>query len=130
MEKTSYENWIVDCINNGAKGFNLTLESLRDYQLIKIKETINYAKVNSLFYKERLKNVNSYDIKDFNDFSNRVPYTCAEELNNKPTDFLCVPQHMISRIVTLKTSGTTGKEKRIFFTEGDLERTIDFFAMV
>lgn len=127
MEKTSYEKWIEGCINNGDRDFNLTLGSLRDYQLKKIRETIDYAKGNSLFYRERLKNINPYDIKNFNDFSRRVSYTYAEELSNKPTDFLCVPQHMISRIVTLKTSGTTGMEKRLFFTEGDLERTIDFF---
>jgi phenylacetate-coenzyme A ligase PaaK-like adenylate-forming protein len=127
MEKTSYERWIEDCINQGNKSINLTFKSLRDYQLNKIRETIDYVKKNSSFYRERLKNVNSYEIKDYNDFSQIVPFTYSQELSNKPLDFVCVPQHMISRIVTLKTSGTTGTSKRVFFTEEDLERTVDFF---
>jgi phenylacetate-CoA ligase len=127
MEITSYEKWIEDCINDGSKDFDLTLEKLRDYQLKKLRDIIEYTKENSHFYREKFKNINPYYIKNLFDFSKIVPFTLSEELSNKPLDFLCVPQHLVSRIVTLKTSGTTGNRKRIFFTERDLERTIDFF---
>jgi phenylacetate-coenzyme A ligase PaaK-like adenylate-forming protein len=40
---------------------------------------------------------------------------------------LAVSQDQVTRIVTLNTSGTSGREKRIFFTGEDLEATIDFF---
>jgi phenylacetate-coenzyme A ligase PaaK-like adenylate-forming protein len=33
----------------------------------------------------------------------------------------------VARVVTLPTSGTTGDPKRIFFSEADLARTVDFF---
>jgi phenylacetate-coenzyme A ligase PaaK-like adenylate-forming protein len=33
----------------------------------------------------------------------------------------------VARVVTLQTSGTTDRPKRLFFTEDDLELTIDFF---
>lgn len=33
----------------------------------------------------------------------------------------------VRRIVSLETSGTSGTRKRIFFTERDLEATVDFF---
>ena len=42
-------------------------------------------------------------------------------------DMLCVSQREISRIVTMETSGTTGKPKRIYFTEEDQQLTVDFF---
>ena len=38
-----------------------------------------------------------------------------------------MPRDEISRIVTLPTSGSTGAAKRLFFTEGDLERTMEIF---
>lgn len=127
MKKTSYEKWIEDCIDYKTRGTNLTLDDLRDYQFKKIQETIDYVKKNSSFYREKFKDIGSNSIKNFNDFAKKVPFTSSEELANKPSDFLCVPQYMVSRIITLKTSGTLGNRKRIFFTENDLERTIDFF---
>ena len=36
-------------------------------------------------------------------------------------------QDDVARIVTLRTSGSTGEAKRLFFTEEDLELTVDFF---
>ena len=127
MERTHYERWIEDCINHDSRYGKFTLDNIRNYQFKKIRETMDYAKKNSPFYREKLKGINSYDIDSLNDFAMKVPFTTPEELANKPLDFLCVPQHMISRIVTLKTSGTLGDSKRVFFTENDLERTIDFF---
>ena len=46
---------------------------------------------------------------------------------DSPLDFLCVSQNDVNRIVTLQSSGTTGKPKRLFFSEADQELTIDFF---
>ena len=48
-------------------------------------------------------------------------------LAEHPNDFLCVSPGDISRIVTLSTSGTTGRPKRIAFTPEDQELTVDFF---
>ena len=42
--------------------------------------------------------------------------------------FVCGSQDRIDRIVTLSTSGTSGKPKRLAFTETDLMRTARFFA--
>jgi len=58
---------------------------------------------------------------------NKLPFTTSENLKDNPLDFLCVSQNEINRIVTLQSSGTTGKPKRLFFTEADQELTIDFF---
>jgi len=58
---------------------------------------------------------------------NKLPFTTSENLKDNPLNFLCVSQNDINRIVTLQSSGTTGKPKRLFFTEADQELTIDFF---
>ena len=57
----------------------------------------------------------------------RIPFTTAEDIKEKPEDFLCVPAKEIARIITLKTSGSSGNPKRLFFTEEDLLATADFF---
>lgn len=101
--------------------------SIDKYKVEKIKETIVYAKENSRFYKERLKEINTDKINSLKDFT-LVPFTYPEELAESANDFLCIPQKYVSRIVTLKTSGTTfAEDKRIFFTDKDLNLTVNFF---
>ena len=62
------------------------------------------------------------------DHLERLPFTTAEDLRNWG-DFLCVSQGDVQRMVTLHTSGTTGQPKRLAFTDEDLARTRDFFAV-
>jgi phenylacetate-CoA ligase len=121
MEKTPLESWIVH--KTGIKEYSRNL--LEGYQLHKLKETISYAKNNSVFYRD-LFNINENEIHSFADFKN-VPFTSSKQIGQNPFDFLCVPQRDVKRIITLNSSGTTGKEKRIFFTEEDLDLTVEFF---
>ena len=58
----------------------------------------------------------------------RLPFTTAQDLQGWG-DFLCVSQGDVQRMVTLHTSGTTGQPKRLAFTDADLARTRDFFAV-
>ena len=58
----------------------------------------------------------------------RLPFTTADDLRNWG-EFLCVSQGDVQRMVTLHTSGTTGQPKRLAFTDADLARTRDFFAV-
>ena len=57
-----------------------------------------------------------------------LPFTTADDLRNWG-EFLCVSQGDVQRMVTLHTSGTTGQPKRLAFTDADLARTRDFFAV-
>ncbi len=119
--KSPLENMIIR--ETGA----MERESIDKYKVEKIKETINYAKENSKFYKERLKEINTTNINTLKDFTS-VPFTYPQELAESANNFLCVPQKYVSRIVTLKTSGTTSIfGKRIFFTDKDLNLTVNFF---
>ena len=54
-------------------------------------------------------------------------FTTPEDLARHPGDYVRVSQKEIRRIVTLRSSGSTGPAKRLFFTAGDLERTVEFF---
>ena len=125
MTKTMYEKWMEDRILKETGKKKLSQEVLKLYQLNEIRKIISTAK-KSKFYGEVLKNIKSEDIKNFEDFQ-KIPFTTSEELSNNPKRFLCASLDQISRIVTINTSGTTGKSKRIFFTENDLKATVEFF---
>ena len=102
------------------------MQKLREYQLEKLRKTLTYAQNNSRFYKALLSEFDPDAIKDMADVA-RLPFTVPGDIAECPNDFLCVSPRDIGRIVTLSTSGTTGKPKRVFFTEDDQELTVDFF---
>ncbi|MDD4507077.1 MAG: hypothetical protein PHE60_11995, partial [Sulfurospirillaceae bacterium] len=122
MNITPLENWILERTQLVLK----SQDALRAYQLEKIIQTLAYAKEKSRFYHEKLKEIDLNSMTSFKDFE-CIPFTTPEEIKENTSDFVCVPSSDIERIVTLNTSGTTGDEKRIFFTHEDLEATIDFF---
>ena len=122
MRVTPLENWILERTQLASK----SQDALRAYQLEKIIQTLAYAKEKSRFYHEKLKEIDLNSVKSFKDFE-CIPFTTPEEIKQNSFDCICVPSSDIERIVTLNTSGTTGDEKRIFFTHEDLEATIDFF---
>jgi phenylacetate-coenzyme A ligase PaaK-like adenylate-forming protein len=124
MKITPLEGWILERI--GARGRDLSRERIEDCQLGRLRQTIDWAKSRSPFYRERLGNVSGRDFLCLEDFAG-FPFTTAEDIRRQPLRFLCVSQSEVSRVVTLQTSGTTGEPKRIFFTAEDQERTIDFF---
>lgn len=101
----------------------LSRKAIEDYQLRKIKETFQWAVARSPFYAELYKNRKLETWEDFK----RLPFTTPQDTVKRGSEMICVPQSQISRIVTMETSGTTGKPKRIYFTEEDQELTTDFF---
>lgn len=102
---------------------DLDRKAIEDYQLRKIRETINWAAANSPFYAALYKD---RQINTWEDFRS-LPFTTPQDTIEQGSEMVCVPQSSISRIVTMETSGTTGKPKRIYFTEQDQELTTDFF---
>ena len=122
MRVTPLEDWIVERTNIGDK----SQEALKAYQLRELLKTLTYAKEKSRFYHAKLKESDVTSMQSLKDFE-RIVFTTPEEIKQNASDFVCVPLHDIERIVTLNTSGTTGDEKRIYFTHEDLKATIDFF---
>jgi phenylacetate-CoA ligase len=123
MKITPLENWISE--KAGISG-PLDLPRLQEYQLRQLRETLRYVKANSRFYKERLHDISPDSIQTMSDTAH-LPFTYPEDITVRGTDFLCVSPRDIGRIVTLSTSGTTDRPKRIYFTAEDQELTIDFF---
>ncbi len=99
-------------------------KAFREYQLFRFREQLKYVEENSIFYKKKLKEagIKPEDIQTFDDLE-KVPLTDPNELAEEPFHFLCTSQSKIMRAFT--TSGTTGKRKRLFFTQADILNIID-----
>lgn len=123
MKITPLENWIL----RKAGMTERTREQLEDYQLHQLRESVRQVKTNSRFYGDLLRDISAEEIRSLDDMR-RLPFTFPRDIRKDPFSFLCVPQNQIKRIVTLRSTGTSGKEKRIFFSEEDLNLTIDFFV--
>lgn len=95
-------------------------------QAASLRRTLRYAAARSAFYAARLRGCD-LDLAATADLA-RLPFTTADDLR-RWTDFLCVSHGDVRRMVTLHTSGTTGQPKRLAFTDADMARTRDFFAV-
>ena len=124
---TPLEAWIREKarIDRELTGMSF-LEALKAYQLQRLNATINYARRNTSFYRHHLASRPVALLSDLSDIA-RIPFTTSSDLTDNPLRFLAVRQDDIAKIVTLHTSGSTGEAKRLFFTEADLELTVDFF---
>ncbi len=106
---------------------NLTAETLHNWQLAQVKKIIGYAREHSMFYRRRLEDFDENTLRDLADMQ-KIDFTYPSDIIRNPQEFLCVPQKEVARIITLFTSGSQGPPKRLFFTDDDLESTVDFFA--
>ena len=104
----------------------LTRAAIEQYQEKRLLQLVDYCRDHSPWYRQKLATAGSDTIKSLKDLSS-LPLTNEEELRHHGLSMLCVSQDAVARIVTLPSSGTTGVPKRVFFTEDDLERTLDFF---
>ncbi|MDR0826737.1 MAG: AMP-binding protein [Desulfovibrio sp.] len=95
-------------------------------QLAALRRLLRYLSGYSPFYARRLAGHNP-DLADLDDMA-RLPCTDSTHLREW-RDFLCVSQGDIQRMVSLRTSGTSGSPKRLAFTEKDLAATRDFFRV-
>ncbi len=120
---STLDAWIAGRI--GVTG-ELTREELRSWQLDKVRDTLERVLEKCPLYQERLNQARVKDVRSLDDLG-ELPFTTAEDISNHGERMLCVSQDRVARIMTMQTSGTTGSPKRVFFSDADLERTIDFF---
>jgi len=88
-----------------------------------LTDAIAYAKANSPFYREKLAETGQISAAEFE----KLPFTTPDELKQNAQRMLAVSPSEIGRIITLNTSGSSGEPKRVYFTQDDIERTVDFF---
>ena len=124
---TPLEAWIREKTRIGCELTDRSfVEALNVYQLQRTNEIIDYARRNTSFYRRHLASLPDVPLSALSDIA-RIPFTTPSDLTDNPLRFLAVRQDDIAKIVTLRTSGSTGEAKRLFFTEEDLELTVDFF---
>ena len=143
MEPIYIEKWMHERIRRLAEidpdfkhfmdGNDLILISRADidrYHLYKLKQMLAYVQENSAYYR-RLFNqtgVSVDQVDSLSDFA-KLPFTNPSDFAENPYHFVCVSLSDVERVTTFTTSGTTGPEKRIFFTKEDLECMTDFMAV-
>lgn len=107
----------------------ITRQVVEAYQLFQLKKTLVYAYGKSSFYRIQFdkRGIRPEKFQSLADLA-RFPFTEPGDIAQDPYAFACVSQDAIARATTFISSGTTGPQKRVFFTEGDLERMTDFMA--
>lgn len=120
MKMTPLNHWIEK-----KHGFSPNRPgAMRSWQLEKIREIVEYARSRSRFYAELYGGLKP--VESFADFE-KYPLISQQNIIDHGTSMLCVPQGEIARIISMDTSGTTGRPKRLYYTASDIALTLDFF---
>lgn len=101
-----------------------TLEELKKLQLIELNKFLKYAKNNSKYYSEILKDFDSInELKELE----KIPILKKDELRKNIEDIITIEK---KRGIKVKTGGTTGKSLEVYFTHDDYKKrfaTLDVF---
>ncbi|MCG7844530.1 MAG: AMP-binding protein [Methanomassiliicoccales archaeon] len=102
-------------------------EVFEQYQLHRFRKQLAFVMENSFYYQKKYgkAGVVPSEIRTMEDLD-KVPLTEPADLAEEPFLFLCQSQSKIAR--TFSTSGTSGKNKRLFYTRDDLLNIIDSIA--
>ncbi|MDR2077119.1 MAG: phenylacetate--CoA ligase family protein [Desulfovibrio sp.] len=112
--------------------------ALTRWQAIRLAETLDHARAHSLRYRKTLspslaETLRSRTAAGFAGPALRgalaaLPPTAPEELAGDPEAFLAVSPSEVEGVISVPSSGTSGKIKRVYATAEDLRDTVDFFA--
>lgn len=116
--------WLAQKIGMPPAG--MTREHISQYQLNHLRQTISWAMARSSFYRQHLANFSGYHLESL-EALRCLPFMTSKMLQDQGARLLCVSQNQINRVVTLESSGTTGKAKRIFFTRAEQQHMEDYF---
>ncbi len=124
MKRTSLEILIGRSL--GQRTTPLSRSAIEQYQGERLRAVVEYCRAHSLFYQRKLAEAGVNTITGLADLPS-LPLTSEAELRHHGSAMVCVGQDAVTRIITLRSSGTTGTPKRLFFTDADLEHTLEFF---
>ena len=98
-----------------------SIEEIKTFQEIKLKEMLQYISTNSSFYKRLFKEhqIAISDIESLEDLT-KIPTTTKEDLQKFNDDFICVSKDKIIDYST--TSGSLGDPVTFALTDTDLNR--------
>jgi phenylacetate-CoA ligase len=125
----SLEEWIHRIAGDKLGIDHVTRADLEAYQLLRLQQTLQYVFEKSSFYRELFGKCGLVpdDVRSIYDLA-KIPFTEPHHLSENPYRFLCISQAGIARPYSFVTSGTTGPQKKVFWSHGDLERIIEFMA--
>lgn len=103
-----------------------TREELDAYQLGCLNETLARARAESPFYRSLAGWPEPGQIAGLQDLA-RFPQTTGADLSRGEPSLIALPLRDAARLVTIPTTGTSGAQKRLFFTEADIEATVAYF---
>ncbi len=126
IQRTPVDAWIAE--RTGIAVNDLSQEKLTDWQIASFRRTMAYAKSDSRFYKKLFQDIDPETIRTAEDLL-LIPCTGEQDLSGKEMDFLCVNQKEVSRVVTVPTTGTLGRQKRISFTNSDQLNSMIFIEV-
>ena len=117
MNRSRIESFIRD-----TEGLDkLTRCEIEAIQLEKLNRLLAFETQRGGFYRDLPEKLDSLaQLQD-------LPFTTAEDLAENAGSMLLVSQSRIQRVLSDATSGTTGAAKRVFYTEGDLENTVQLY---
>ncbi|MDR3641160.1 MAG: AMP-binding protein [Humidesulfovibrio sp.] len=96
------------------------------WQMAELRRTLAWLRGASPFHAARLRDIDLEALRTQADLA-RLPRMEAGDL--AAPGLLTVSQDAVARVVSLNTSGTSGPAKRLYFSDADLLRTLDFFAV-
>lgn len=95
---------------------------IEQQQLTELNKLLQWCRSRSTYYRDYPEQLQSLSELT------TLPFLTGTDLVEHGQQLVCVSQSEISRVVTMQTSGTSGRSKRLFFSQADQQLTIDFFA--
>ena len=108
-------------------GSSLNPDTLEQFQFARLREQLYYARSLCPYYSLKLQGLDIESIRERASLP-LLPFTPAEALREKPQKLVCISGGDAPRVTTLNTSGSSGDTKRVWFSQADLARTVEFFA--
>lgn len=121
---------------DGAEHEPLSRSSLDSFIAQALVGSLGHMRRQSFFYKHKLEKfqdvlnlieTGKHDLPALMQLMDALPFTTSQELALESEKFLSIGQSQVAGLISIPTSGTTGERKRVFCSQGDLERTIRFF---
>lgn len=121
---------------DGTEDKPLSRSSLDSFIVQTLVGSLGHMRRQSYFYKHKLANfqdvlnvieAGKHDLSTLMQLMDALPFTTSQELALGSEEFLSIGQSQVAGLISIPTSGTTGERKRVFCSQGDLERTIRFF---
>ena len=113
----------IDALLQAQEGLtDMSRAGIEEMQLQKLNALLAREKARCGFYRDLPGHLDS-----LSELAS-LPFTTDEDLAHQAPGLLLCSQAEVQRVLSDATSGTTGAAKRVFYTEGDCEHTVELFA--